>query len=372
LDNGSLSGGAIDVQLPVVCVGDTITFTVSGVRDSGGVKRVDCSAKTWIPEVTPSYTWRITRPDGTKVPPADQPPGSGSVATVVADIPGSYSCTFTATADRECPPAPLTLPLSTVNVQQSAAALAADPTAIAAKTACPAIPDYSYSEVTVQWDPPDCEGTLAIAEVVPDDMYLPSGNGTLERIDVTKWRYTAFDESPDQKHPKRVVVWIAAKQGNQELARVEVVVRTGFKWWISGHKHGPGAVMHSPNTADYLNAYAFIRWKYATCLGTTGGAFSGTPTINMSLTIPCGNISSAAACTNWLTDSVEFAASTFTQDENVAASLIGHELVHTVGLFGLGECEAYTWEMDHYLCTAIGSTYLQLVINDKTAACRQQ
>ncbi len=33
--------------------------------------------------------------------------GSGATATVVADKPGTYSCTFTATANRECPPAPM-------------------------------------------------------------------------------------------------------------------------------------------------------------------------------------------------------------------------------------------------------------------------
>lgn len=91
----------------MVCIGGTITFTVTGVVDSGGVKRVDCSAKTWIPPATPTYTWRITKPDGTIVPPLTEPPGPGGVATVVADQPGTYSVTFKASARRECPPADL-------------------------------------------------------------------------------------------------------------------------------------------------------------------------------------------------------------------------------------------------------------------------
>ena len=98
IDNGSLSGGSIAVTPDPVCIGDTITFTLSDVVDEGGIKRVNCSAKTAIPAVTPTYTWIITKPDATGVN------GSGPVATVVADQPGTYFCTFTASADRECPP----------------------------------------------------------------------------------------------------------------------------------------------------------------------------------------------------------------------------------------------------------------------------
>ena len=39
LDNGTLSGGTVTVVPQVVCIGQTITFTVDGVVDSGGLKR---------------------------------------------------------------------------------------------------------------------------------------------------------------------------------------------------------------------------------------------------------------------------------------------------------------------------------------------
>jgi hypothetical protein len=70
--------------------------------DNAGTKRENCQLVA--NQVTPTYTWRITKPDGTTVPPADQPPGSDNIATVVADQPGTYSCTFIAKADRDCPP----------------------------------------------------------------------------------------------------------------------------------------------------------------------------------------------------------------------------------------------------------------------------
>ena len=108
LDNGSLMGGIIDVQPQVPCLGDTLTFTVSGVVDEGGIKRVDCYAKTAIPSAAPTYTWEITRSDGSMVN------GSGAVATVLVEMLGNYSCQFTATANRECPPGPRTVgPIAT-------------------------------------------------------------------------------------------------------------------------------------------------------------------------------------------------------------------------------------------------------------------
>ncbi len=103
LDNGSLSGGMIDVDRDPVCVGDTITFTASGVVDSGGIKRVDCTAKMPIPAVTPNYKWTVTKPDGTTVK------GSGSVATILTTKPGTYYIVYTAMAERECPPSDITI-----------------------------------------------------------------------------------------------------------------------------------------------------------------------------------------------------------------------------------------------------------------------
>lgn len=62
LDDGTLFEGTITVGPDVVCLGDTITFTASGVTDSGGLMELDCSSKMPISPVTPTYTWEITCP----------------------------------------------------------------------------------------------------------------------------------------------------------------------------------------------------------------------------------------------------------------------------------------------------------------------
>jgi predicted AlkP superfamily pyrophosphatase or phosphodiesterase len=108
LNNGTLSGGMIEVEPEPACVGQTVTFTVSGVTDSGGLKRIDCHP-TELPGVQPTYTWVITGPLGSRIS------GTGPVAMVIPTVVGSYCVTFTATANRECPPPPHTVdPLCTV------------------------------------------------------------------------------------------------------------------------------------------------------------------------------------------------------------------------------------------------------------------
>ncbi len=89
--NGSLSGG--DITMESACLGESVKFSVSGVADSGGTA---CTGG--IPAVEPSYTWVITRPDTT----TEQ--GTGAMAETNADQPGEYSCTFTASVARQCPP----------------------------------------------------------------------------------------------------------------------------------------------------------------------------------------------------------------------------------------------------------------------------
>ena len=110
IDNGQLTGGTITVEPEVVCIGDTITFTIDGVVDSGGMQRVQCTEEE-VPPVTPTYTWDLT------IPPDYPPPlpplsGSGPAASVVAEVEGNYSVTFTASADRDCPPEDVTLSAS--------------------------------------------------------------------------------------------------------------------------------------------------------------------------------------------------------------------------------------------------------------------
>jgi hypothetical protein len=84
------------------CPDDTITFTVSHVTDSGGQKRENCVLETIAP-VAPTYEWELTLP-------ADYPPplppliGIGASVAVTAKAPGNYRVTFTAKANRDCPP----------------------------------------------------------------------------------------------------------------------------------------------------------------------------------------------------------------------------------------------------------------------------
>lgn len=107
LDNGTLSGGTITVDRDPVCVGDTITFRISGVVDSDGLKQINCTGQMNIPAVTPTYKWTVTKPDGTTFR------GSGAVATILATKRGTYEIIFTAKAERECAPPGITFPQKT-------------------------------------------------------------------------------------------------------------------------------------------------------------------------------------------------------------------------------------------------------------------
>ena len=97
LDNGELSPGSIELSANPVCVGETITFTVLGVTDSGGSKRENCQVVV-IPPAPLLGSWVVTKPSGATIS------GSGLAASIVTDEPGTYSCAFTVTAPRECPP----------------------------------------------------------------------------------------------------------------------------------------------------------------------------------------------------------------------------------------------------------------------------
>ncbi|MGB2984911.1 MAG: hypothetical protein WBE26_03430 [Phycisphaerae bacterium] len=159
---------------------------------------------------------------------------------------------------------------------------------------------------------------------------------------------------------------IAALKGEQELARVSVRVLPVHTFFITGAN------------ADFQMDYHYLVWKYAAVLATTGGAFAGGVTISPDPKVPCpwpfGD--DAYACTTFSpltwTYSVVFGTSTFAGSENQAASIIGHELVHTTGA---DECPAYTWEMDHQNETGISfcdTAYLHDVLLKKIEACGQQ
>jgi hypothetical protein len=339
----------------VVCLNDTITFTLDGVVDSGGIKRVDCTAKTGIPPVEPTITWTITKPDGTTIS------GSGRVAAVPADMAGTYTCTFGASADRDCPPPPITIGPAAVTAQ-TAATFTLDPSSIPAKTAWAGMPaNSSQSDITVTWDPPQCVGRLEIVLLEGTGGYQPPNQGALTKENDTLWHYVAFDEPAPVACEQPVKVWIAAFKDNVELTRKSVLVLPVHTFLTTG------------GTANFPMDFGYITWKYGGSLATTGGAFTGGVTFSGNVSVYCGTWpfgDYAYACTNVATGAVTFGTSAFTGSENQAASIIGHELVHASGVFS--ECTAYTWEFNNDAATGIfqcDSSYLAEVAQHVNCKC---
>ena len=244
---------------------------------------------------------------------------------------------------------------------QGTATLTLNPSNIAAKTAWAGMPaSNSQSDITVTWNPPECVGTLAIVELDGTGGYTPTNGGTLTKVDDTHWAYVAFDEPQTEKCPEDVKVWIAAFKGEVELTRKSILVFPVHKFLITGAN------------ANFSMDYDYISWKYATVLATTGGAFTGGVTISTSGCVPCGLPSVCVAACTRLTDSVTFGTSAFAQSENAAASTIGHELAHTVGILNQSECTAYTWEFNNDTGTGIfqcDSAYLANVVQQMNCEC---
>ena len=108
LDHGFLRGGTLSVSPNPPCTGNTITFSAADIIDDhGGRKREDC-VEMLISAVTPTCNWTLTLLAGYP-PPLPALSGSGCSIGVEAKAPGTYSCTFVASANRECPPPPLPL-----------------------------------------------------------------------------------------------------------------------------------------------------------------------------------------------------------------------------------------------------------------------
>jgi len=222
--------------------------------------------------------------------------------------------------------------------------------------------NISESDITVTWDPAECEGTLEIVELEPQQPfgYLPADEGTLTQspIIANLWRYDAFDEPPNELCPDMVKVWIAAMKGDQELARKSILVWPVHLWWATVQR-------------DFEKDYDFLRWKYAAVLATTQGGFydedfSGDACVGC----PLGCV---YACTELTINppgyKVTFGTDTFTGTENQAASIIGHELLHTTGA---NECAAYTWEFNHDTGTGIfqcDTSYLANVVQMMNCKC---
>lgn len=118
LDNGTLTG-AVSASPSRVCIHGcdeaSLSFSASA-SDSGGqievVTTYDyCPAESVTSSVSasPAYVWAISGPKSAS--------GSGSSASLTTTNEGSYSCTFTVTASRECPPSSLALATNAVVVR---------------------------------------------------------------------------------------------------------------------------------------------------------------------------------------------------------------------------------------------------------------
>jgi len=228
-------------------------------------------------------------------------------------------------------------------------------------------------------NPPDCEGTLKIVTpLVGNNGYTPPNDGSLQRINGTTWTYTSFDEPQTELCPEDVTVTIAAMQGSTQVGTGNVRVRPVHTFWTRAHRHGPGAPLHSPDTADFENDYFFLRWKYGGVLATTGGFF-GRWSISTSFFVTCPNGTTGYACTAPVSNpdpiwDVVFGTSTFLGAENQATSIIGHELVHASGFWPVPatECTAYTWELNHSQQTGVfqcDPTFLGTIVQNQNCAC---
>ena len=115
LETGSLSEGEGAVDKSLVCVGESVTFSViTDSVDNGGIKQFLCSESTvtdFDGPVAPTYSWVISGP-GNPVS------GNGNTVTFTPSTNGTYSCQFTATANRDCPPDPVTFNGGSVTVAE--------------------------------------------------------------------------------------------------------------------------------------------------------------------------------------------------------------------------------------------------------------
>ncbi len=224
----------------------------------------------------------------------------------------------------------------------------------------------TMSVIRAFWTPSDRQGELYIKRIEPilDDWLPPasgpSSSGNLSRVgclpgepsETDCWVYQSFFEPPDEHHPRPVRVVIGARyQGHDLDAEVSLQLQPVHWWLTHPHSHDCQTWHWNPTNADLACDYLFLTWKYAEILATTGGSFTDVH-ISDQPCVSCGNSDCAMACTNWL-DSVRFGRLTFMGSENRAVSIIGHELVHTVGVWNQGECEAYTWEYEHRRDTGI-------------------
>ncbi|MEK6675192.1 MAG: hypothetical protein AABZ47_05995, partial [Planctomycetota bacterium] len=252
--------------------------------------------------------------------------------------------------------------------------LAADPSAIPARSAWQPIVSYAGSIITVTWDPAECEPTLEITGAVGDEGYVPPDWGVVEQTEPTRWIYRALLEPQNEHCSKPVNVRIVAKLEEAELESVTVRVLPIHEWWTRNHQSLPGEDPHAPTTSDFGMDYEYLFWKYGTVIATTGGDFGDNITISPDPCVLCPrdiwdlDPPCVYACTHtgfFGGFSLDIGTLTFAGSENQAASIIGHEHYHAGLGASEGECPAYRWEADHAADTGIfpcDSAYLLSVV----------
>ena len=268
-------------------------------------------------------------------------PGGGCTDT------DGNACTFARCEGGEC---------TQNNPVVGSCSISLDPTSIPAKSIWQTILPWAAAELAVAWNPPECEGTLEIVELVGDGGYVPpTSEGSIVQLDETTWLYRAFLESQTEICPQGVNVKIAALFGDVEVQRVSVRVLPIHTWQTTPHQHGPGVPGHAPDLADWERAFDYLSWKYGGVLATSGGDFDQVVNSTNGC-VPCLLNPCVFACTTWVPLTgyrATFGTNAFSGSENQGASIIGHELRHTAVGLAAGECPAYQWEADHAQATGI-------------------
>ncbi len=221
----------------------------------------------------------------------------------------------------------------------------------------------SFAPIKAEWDPPENAGTLFVKSMeaennwnyLPADMggVLPSGPPhPIYKPADHQWWYISFIESGSELQPGLVAVKIGARDncGNELEGELKIRVKSVFDFMAGVHRRCDGQMVGN-TVAHFTGCYEFIRWKYDGVLSTTGGSFRDF-IISLDSWVSCSG-TPARACTTPFTHVVTFATSTWAEGENVAASIVGHELRHMACWWSCSECDSYTWEYDHRSGTGI-------------------
>lgn len=209
----------------------------------------------------------------------------------------------------------------------------------------------SQCDVWVNLDQPGLDPSLPVQLQVDravssvNTNYFPASLGTLAPVPGVprRWTYTSWQESSTYLWPAETWVYFRVTMNGQDLGTNSFYIRVQpvFDWLARFKKQKPCA-------------YDFVRWKYASVLATTGGAFVGPVSFIPNFDIDCDGVA-ACGCTS-PDGRVELSECAF-QSENACAATIGHELIHTP-LGGNGsECVAYTWQFNTRNQTGISSAY---------------